>query len=439
MNIAVFGTGYVGLVSGVCFADFGLKVICVDIDREKIDLLNNGKVPIYEPGLETFLERNRHNERIMFTTDARYAIEKAEVIFIAVGTPPGENGEADLSYVYQVAEDIGKYMNRYKVVVNKSTVPIGTGQQVKKIMQGQLNLRNAEYSFDVVSNPEFLREGKALQDFTHPDRVVVGVENEKAADIMKKVYRPLYLNETPFIITNIETAEMIKYACNAFLATKITFINEIANLCEKAGANVQQVAKAMGRDGRISPKFLHAGPGYGGSCFPKDTKALGQIGKKLGCSMSLVETTIAANEKQKRYMVEKIKNRLGSLEGKKIGILGLTFKPETDDMREAPSITIIQDLITMGARIRAYDPQGIKEAGKIFEAYEEHICYCRYAYDAAEGADALVIVTEWHEFRSMDLVLLKKLLNRPLFFDLRNIYEKEELTAMGFEYFGVGV
>ncbi|WP_094549475.1 UDP-glucose dehydrogenase family protein [Petroclostridium xylanilyticum] len=439
MRISVFGTGYVGLVSGVCFADFGSNVICVDVNKEKIDLLNSGGIPIYEPGLETFLERNRQNNRIEFTTDKQYAVENSEVIFIAVGTPPAANGEADLSYVYQVAADIGKYMNEYKVVVDKSTVPIGTGQQVKRIIREQLESRGVNYEFDVVSNPEFLREGKALQDFTHPDRVVLGVESEKAAEIMKKVYRPLYLNETPFIVTNIETAEMIKYACNAFLATKITFINEIANLCEKVGANVQQVAKAMGRDGRISPKFLHAGPGYGGSCFPKDTRALVEIGRKYGCRMSLVETTVEANERQKHLMVDKIKNQVGDLKGKTIGVLGLTFKPETDDMREAPSIAIINDLVAEGARIRAYDPEGMKEARKVFADIEENIRYCKHAYDVAEGSDALVIVTEWHEFRNMDLVLLKKLLNKPLFFDLRNIYIKHEVEAMGFKYFGVGV
>lgn len=438
MKIAVFGTGYVGLVSGVCFADFGSNVICVDVNKEKIDLLNNGGIPIYEPGLDVFLERNIQNNRIEFTTDAQYAIENAEVIFIAVGTPPTTNGEADLTYVYEVARTIGKYMNSYKVVVDKSTVPIGTGQEVKKIIRKQLQQRGVDYEHDVVSNPEFLREGKALQDFTHPDRVILGVESEKAAEILKKVYRPLYLNETPFIITNIETAEMIKYACNAFLATKITFINEIANLCEKVGANVQQVAKAMGRDGRISPKFLHAGPGYGGSCFPKDTKALAQIGQKYGCPMSLVETTIAANERQKHLMVEKIKSQLGDVNGKTIGILGLTFKPETDDMREAPSITIINDLISMGATIRAYDPEGMKEAQKVLSDVARHIQYCKHAYDVAEGADALVIVTEWHEFRNMDLVLLKKLLKQPLFFDLRNIYPREDVEAEGFQYFGVG-
>jgi UDPglucose 6-dehydrogenase len=439
MRISVFGTGYVGLVSGVCFADFGSNVICVDVNKEKIDLLNSGGIPIYEPGLETFLERNRQNNRIEFTTDKQYAVENSEVIFIAVGTPPAANGEADLSHVYQVAADIGKYMNEYKVVVDKSTVPIGTGQQVKRIIREQLESRGVNYEFDVVSNPEFLREGKALQDFTHPDRVVLGVESEKAAETMKKVYRPLYLNETPFIVTNIETAEMIKYACNAFLATKITFINEIANLCEKVGANVQQVAKAMGRDGRISPKFLHAGPGYGGSCFPKDTRALVEIGRKYGCRMSLVETTVEANERQKHLMVDKIKNQVGDLKGKTIGVLGLTFKPETDDMREAPSIAIINDLVAEGARIRAYDPEGMKEARKVFADIAENIRYCKHAYDVAEGSDALVIVTEWHEFRNMDLVLLKKLLNKPLFFDLRNIYIKHEVEAMGFKYFGVGV
>lgn len=438
-KVAMFGTGYVGLVSGVCIADFGINVICVDVDKEKIDGLNNGKIPIYEPGLDVFLERNIKAGRIQFTTDAKMAIEESNVLFIAVGTPPKENGEADMQYVYAVAETIGQYMNGYKVIVDKSTVPVGTGQVVKKIIADKLKERGVEYSFDVVSNPEFLREGKALYDFTHPDRVVIGVESEEVAEIMKKVYRPLYINETPFIITNIETAEMIKYASNAFLATKITFINEIANLCEKVGANVQQVAMAMGRDGRIGPKFLHAGPGFGGSCFPKDTKALVQIAEKHGVQMSVVNAVIEANERQKKMVAEKLEKFAGDLKGKTIGILGLAFKPETDDVREAPALTIIADLIERGASIRAYDPQAMEEAKKALRKYADNITYCKHAYDTAESVDALVIVTEWHEFRNMDLTLLKKIMRGNIFYDARNIYSRKDIEEKGFVFIGTGV
>jgi len=438
-KVAIFGTGYVGLVTGVCIADFGINVICVDIDKEKIDGLNNGKIPIYEPGLDVFLERNIRAERIQFTTDAKKAIEESNVLFIAVGTPPKENGEADMQYVYAVAETIGEYINGYKVIVDKSTVPIGTGQIIKKIISDKVKERGAEYRFDIVSNPEFLREGKALYDFTHPDRVVIGVESKEAAKIMKKVYRPLYLNETPFIITNIETAEMIKYASNAFLATKITFINEIANLCEKVGANVQQVAMAMGRDGRIGPKFLHAGPGFGGSCFPKDTKALVQIAEKHGVQMSVVNAVIEANEGQKKMVAEKLEKFAGDLKGKTIGILGLAFKPETDDVREAPALTIIADLIERGASIRAYDPQAMEEAKKALRKYADNITYCKHAYDTAESVDALVIVTEWHEFRNMDLTLLKKIMRGNIFYDARNIYSRKDIEEKGFVFIGTGV
>lgn len=438
-KVAMFGIGYVGLVSGVCIADFGINVICVDVDKEKIDGLNNGKIPIYEPGLDVFLERNIKAGRIQFTTDAKMAIEESNVLFIAVGTPPKENGEADMQYVYAVAETIGQYMNGYKVIVDKSTVPVGTGQVVKKIIADKLKERGVEYSFDVVSNPEFLREGKALYDFTHPDRVVIGVESEEVAEIMKKVYRPLYINETPFVITNIETAEMIKYASNAFLATKITFINEIANLCEKVGANVQQVAMAMGRDGRIGPKFLHAGPGFGGSCFPKDTKALVQIAEKHGVQMSVVNAVIEANERQKKMVAEKLEKFAGDLKGKTIGILGLAFKPETDDVREAPALTIIADLIERGASIRAYDPQAMEEAKKALRKYADNITYCKHAYDTAESVDALVIVTEWHEFRNMDLTLLKKIMRGNIFYDARNIYSRKDIEEKGFVFIGTGV
>ncbi len=437
IKVAIFGTGYVGLVTGVCISDFGLHVVCIDIDEEKIKRLQQGKVPIYEPGLDVFLERNIRAERISFSIDAKRSIEDADVIFIAVGTPPAENGEADMQYVYKVAHDIGMYIDGYKVIVNKSTVPIGTGQKVKEIISNELKERSESFSFDVVSNPEFLREGKALQDFTHPDRIVLGVESEQAAEIMKKVYRPLFLNETPFIITNVETAEMIKYASNSFLATKIAFINEIANLCEVVGANIQQVAKAMGRDGRISPKFLHAGPGFGGSCFPKDIRALAQIGEKHGVDMSVIKTVMASNEYQKKRVVDKLKAALGEIKGKQIGILGLSFKPETDDIREAPAITVIKALINEGAIVRAYDPQAINEVNK--QDFSKAITLCKHAYDTAEGTDAIVIMTEWHEFRNMDLTLLKKIMRHPVFYDTRNIYVRKDIEDMGFTYIGTGM
>lgn len=437
MKTGVFGTGYVGLVSGVCIADFGLNVTCVDIDEKKIRMLKKGKVPIYEPGLDVYLARNMREERISFTTGQKEAVENCDVLFIAVGTPSGEDGTADLSHVYSVASSVGRYMNGYKVIVNKSTVPVGTGRKVREIIKGELEKRGEEYEFDVVSNPEFLREGKAIQDFTHPDRIVIGTESEKAAEIMRKVYRPLYLNEIPFIHTNIETAEMIKYACNAFLATKITFINEIANLCEKAGANVQQVARAMGRDGRISPKFLHAGPGFGGSCFPKDTRALAGIGREKGIVMRVVEAVIEANGKQKLAVAQRLADELKGLEGRKVCLLGLTFKPETDDIREAPSLTVIESLVKGGARVSAYDPEGMETAREALGGVDG-LVFCKHAYDAAEEADALVIMTEWHEFRNMDLMLLKKIMKTPVFYDTRNIYVREDVEAAGFRYMGTG-
>lgn len=362
MRIGVVGTGYVGLVQGVIMAEFGLNVICMDISEEKINSLKNGVVPIYEPGLKELLEKNMKAERIEFTTDMKYVTENSDVIFIAVGTPPALDGSADLHFVLEVATNIGKYMNGYKVVVDKSTVPVGTGKVVRETIQKELDSRNLDYEFDIVSNPEFLREGKAVGDCLRPDRVVIGTESERAKEIMKKVYDVLFINETPFVFTNIETAEMIKYASNAFLAVKISFINEISLLAEKVGANTQEIAKAMGKDGRISPKFLHCGPGYGGSCFPKDTKAIVDIAKKYGEDMYVIKAAIDANEKQKRKMVEKIIDKMEGVEGKHIAILGLSFKPDTDDMREAPSLDIIRGLVEAGAKIQAYCPEGMKEA-----------------------------------------------------------------------------
>jgi len=362
MKIAIIGTGYVGLVTGICLADFGNNIICVDNDKEKIDILNKGQLPIYEPGLKEIIERNRHYKRIEFTTDIKYAVLHSEVIFITVGTPEREDGNADLKYVFKVAKDIAHYMNGYKVVVDKSTVPIGTGKKVKEIIQNILKDRKINYKFDIVSNPEFLREGKALYDFMHPDRIVIGGESKKAIEIMKEVYRVLKLNDIPFIINNIETAEMIKYASNAFLAMKISYVNEIANLCEKVGADIQVVTSAMGRDGRISPKFLHCGPGYGGSCFPKDTKALAKIGRENNSPITLIKSTIKANQNQKFKMVEKIEKAMGNVKEKIIAILGLAFKPETNDIREAPSIVIIEELYQRGAKIKVFDPQAMEEA-----------------------------------------------------------------------------
>jgi UDPglucose 6-dehydrogenase len=441
MNIGVVGTGYVGLVQGVILAEFGMNVICMDVDSNKIERLNRGEIPIYEPGLKELLDKNVVAKRLRFTTDIKETTEFSEVIFIAVGTPPKEDGSADITYVLRVAEDIATYMNQYKVIVNKSTVPVGTGNLVRNTIQGILDKRKVQLEFDVVSNPEFLREGKAVQDCLKPDRVVIGTESEKARDIMKSVYDVLYINQTPFVFTNIETAEMIKYASNAFLAVKISFINEMALLSEKVGANIQEIARAMGMDGRISPKFLHAGPGYGGSCFPKDTKAIVDIARQNGEEMLVIEAAIKANEKQKRKMVEKIVSKMGvggSLEGKIIAILGLSFKPETDDMREAPSIDIIEGLVKAGARIQAFCPQGMKEAKWRLEHLGTSIKYMSDEYEAAKEADAIVIITEWHQFRGMDLKKIKENMRGEFFFDLRNIYSKREKLLSNFVYFGVG-
>lgn len=437
-RIAVVGTGYVGLVTGSCISDFGLHVICVDNDSAKIDKLNTGIIPIYEPGLESIVERNYYYKRLTFTTDIKKAVEECEVIFIAVGTPPNEDGSADLQYVEAVARDIAKYMNGYKVIVDKSTVPVGTGRMVKKWVLEELEKRNVQYDFDVVSNPEFLREGSAVHDFTHPDRIVIGTESQRALEYMRQVYTVLYLNETPFIETSLEAAELIKYASNAFLAMKITFINEIANLSEKVGANVQDVAKAMGRDGRISPKFLHPGPGYGGSCFPKDTKALADIGKKYDSPVTLIEQTIKANEYQKQLSAKKIEDVLGNLSGKQLAILGLSFKPNTDDMRDAPSITILNELAAKGASFKVYDPIAFDEAKIRLNNICEKITYCSDEYETMEGSDALVIITEWNQFRNLDLERVKNLLKNPYFFDFRNIYRRSLMENKGFRYYGIG-
>jgi UDPglucose 6-dehydrogenase len=440
-NIAVLGTGYVGSVSGACLADFGNQVICADTNEEKIASLKKGIIPIFEPGLDIIVDRNIKAGRLSFTTDIASAVKLNEVVFIAVGTPPQEDGSADLHHVEAAARSIGKVINRYTVVVDKSTVPIGTGHSVKTWIADELKKRGADIPFDVVSNPEFLREGSAVQDFTHPDRVVIGCENEKARNIMKDVYRALYINETPYIETNLESAEMIKYASNAFLAVKITFINEIANLCEKVGADVQSVAKAMGRDGRIGGKFLHPGPGYGGSCFPKDTRALARIGRDNDEVLEVIETAIRVNENQKRRMVDKVENVFGGsgfLQGKTIAVLGLAFKPNTDDMRESPAITICEGLVSRGAKIRAYDPAAEKEAAWRFASIKDSFFLTQNEYEAISGADALILLTEWNQFRNMDLKRIKDQLTLPYFFDLRNVYKREDAESVGLHYFGTG-
>lgn len=438
MKIAIFGTGYVGLVTGACLSDFGLNITCCDIDEIKIDNLKKGIIPIYEPGLKDLVERNVYYKRLEFTTDSRLAVENSDVIFIAVGTPPAEDGSADIQHVIDVAGNIGRYMTGYRIIVNKSTVPVGTGRKVKEVISEELQKRGADFEFDVVSNPEFLREGSAIGDSLRPDRVVIGAESEKAIQMMKDVYRVLYLNETPFVISNIEAAEMIKYASNAFLAVKITFINEVANLCEKVGANVQHVARGMGMDGRINPRFLHPGPGYGGSCFPKDTLALASIGQAHDAKITVVEAAIEANYRQRLKMVEKIEQSMGNLNKKTIAILGLSFKPNTDDMREAPAITIIEELSKRGAVISAFDPAAVTEA-KWRLASVRNLEFCEDEYQAIAGANAVVIVTEWNQFRSLDLAKVKELLTEPFFFDLRNIYTREYVENAGLKYFGVGV
>lgn len=439
MRIAVVGTGYVGLVTGACLAEFGMFVTCVDVDSTKIENLKKGIIPIYEPGLDEIVEKNYKAGRLNFTTDISDAVKNNLVIFIAVGTPPKEDGSADLKYVEQVAKDIAANMDGYKVVVNKSTVPVGTGQKVKKIIKSVIGDR---YRFDVVSNPEFLREGAAVNDFMRPDRIVIGVESDEAAAIMKDIYSAHYLNEAPFVVTNIETAEMIKYASNAFLALKITYINEIANLCELVGADVHKVAKAMGMDGRISPKFLHPGPGYGGSCFPKDTSALTYIANENGYSIKTIETVIKVNEEQKLRMVNKIANLIKvdlnkpkPFEGKTIAILGLSFKPNTDDMRDSPSIVIVNKLLEYGAKVNAFDPVAMNNAKAIFG---DRINYCKDEYDACNNADCLVIVTEWNQFRKLDMERIKTLLRENNLADLRNIYEPVKMKNLGFNYTCVG-
>jgi len=431
MHIAVVGTGYVGLITGVCFAEFGLNVTCVDNDERKIKLLKNSKVPFYEPGVEELLRRNLEAGRLHFTTNIAEAVDSSLVIFIAVGTPPRGDGFADLKHVEDVAREIATHIKGYKVIITKSTVPVGTGEKLREIISKNLK---ENVDFDIVSNPEFLREGAGIEDFMRPNRVVIGASSAQAIAIMKDLYRPLYLIETPFVITDIKTAELIKYASNAFLATKVSFINEIANLCESVGADVQVVAKAMGLDHRIGSKFLHAGPGYGGSCFPKDTLALLQIAKNNNVELGVIEAAIKANENQRERAVRKIKDAMGTLKGKTICVLGLSFKPNTNDLRESPSIFIINRLLKAGAKVRVHDPVAMNDAREVFHK----ITYCKDAYDAAKEADAIVIVTEWNQFRNLDLNRLKNLTKGKFFFDLRNIYEPEKVRKLGFKYYSVG-
>ena len=432
MKICVVGSGYVGLVTGACLADFGMDVTGIDKDEAKIAALKRGEIPIYEPGLEEVVDRNVEAGRLKFSTDLGPAIEEAKAVFIAVGTPPLPDGSADLSFVRQVAESIAQHLNGFKVIVTKSTVPVGTGQMIEQLVAEQTGGKG---DFAVCSNPEFLREGCAVDDFLRPDRVVIGARDPRAVEVMLEVYSPLRVADVPFVIANVESAEMIKYASNGFLATKITFINEVAELCEAVGADVEVVAKGMGLDNRINPKFLHPGPGYGGSCFPKDTRAVARIAHEQGKRFEIIEAVLSANERTQRRMVGKVAEAFGGVAGKTVAVLGLSFKPDTDDMRESPAIVVIEGLIAAGARVKAYDPAAMDAAKPLLPAGVE---YCPGPYETCEGADGLVIATEWNRFRKLETDKLQKLLKRPLVVDLRNIYEPAKMAAAGFEYVSVG-
>ena len=432
MNISVIGTGYVGLVTRACFAEFGIQVTCMDKDERRIALLEKGEIPIYEPGLSELIHKGLSEGRLAFTTDLGRAVKGALVIFIAVGTPSREDGSADLSFVEDVGRGIAAHLNGYKVVVTKSTVPVGTGERLRDLIGRHAG---KAVSFDIVSNPEFLREGSAIEDFMRPNRVVIGAGSPQAVAVMRDLYRPLYLIETPFLFTDVATAEMIKYASNTFLATKVSFINEVANLCERVGADVQVVAKAMGLDQRIGSKFLHPGPGYGGSCFPKDIAALIQTGQQSGCGMEIAEATSRVNVRQRARMVEKIREAIGGrLQDKRVAVLGLSFKPNTNDLRDAPSLEIIPRLQQEGAEIQAYDPAAMDEARRVLPGVK----LCANAYEAAASADALVLLTEWNQFRNLDLDRIKVGLRTPVFVDLRNVYEPARMAALGFQYTSVG-
>jgi UDPglucose 6-dehydrogenase len=431
MNICVIGSGYVGLVTGACLADFGMNVVGVDKDHGKVAGLSRGKVPIYEPGLDTLVQKNMAEGRLRFTTDLGPAIEEAQAIFIAVGTPPKSDGSADLTFIREVAASIAEHLNGYKIIITKSTVPIGTGRMIEAIVRDGVG---GKHTFAVVSNPEFLREGSAIEDFMHPDRVVIGTRDQRAAEMMKKVYSPLHAADVPFIVTNVETAELIKYASNGFLATKISFINEVAQICEAWGADVEVVSKGMGLDNRIGPKFLQAGPGFGGSCFPKDTRAAAQIARDAGLRFRIIEAVLEVNEFTQKRMIEKVDQALGGFAGKTIAVLGLSFKPNTDDLRESPALPVVAALVDGGATVRAFDPEAMTACKPLFPT----VVYTRDAYEAAEGADAVVIATEWNQFRKLDLERLRKLVRGMLVIDLRNLYEPEEMAAEGFRYVSIG-
>ena len=432
MRIAMIGTGYVGLVSGACFAEFGLDVVCVDKDAAKVETLRQGGIPIYEPGLDALVARHTEAGRLTFSTDLKEAVRGSDAVFIAVGTPTRRgDGHADLTYVFSAAEEIADAIERPTVVVTKSTVPVGTGRKLQRLFK----LRRPDMEIDVASNPEFLREGSAIEDFLRPDRVVCGVESAHARAVMEQAYRPLNLIETPILFTALETAELIKYATNSYLATKITFINELSDLCERVGADVQVVAKGMGLDGRIGRKFLHAGPGYGGSCFPKDTLALLRTGEQHNSPLRIVETVVSVNDHRKRRMVHKVIGACGgSVTGKRIGVLGVTFKPNTDDMRDSPSLVILPALQAEGAEILAFDPEGMREAAKMLDG----VTWCDDPYAVAEGADALVVVTEWNIFRGLDLNRIRDVMRTPSIVDLRNIFEPETVARAGFAYASIG-
>ena len=431
MHIAVVGTGYVGLVTGACFAEFGVDVTCVDVDAEKIERLSAGVMPIYEPGLGQLVTKNAQAGRLRFTTDVKLAVEQALVIFLAVGTPPKEDGSPDMSFVETAVRSVAEFMNGYKVIVTKSTVPIGTGEYLRRLIREH---QKSRVNFGVVSNPEFLREGAAINDFMRPDRVVIGSADEEAIAIMRDLYRPLYLIEAPFVVTSLEAAELTKYAANAFLATKISFINEIAALCESIGCDVHDVARAMGMDKRIGSKFLHPGPGFGGSCFPKDTRALASVARQFGCDSLVVDAVIEVNHRQRQAMLPKIEKLVGDLKGKTVAVLGLAFKPETDDMREAPSIDIIRGLLERGANVRAYDPVAMAEAAHVLPKIE----YAADEYEAVKDADALVFVTEWNQFRALNMARIRDLMKAPKVADLRNIYQPDDMRELGFDYVGIG-
>ncbi len=431
MNVCVVGSGYVGLVTGACLADFGMNVVGVDKDAAKVSMLTGGRVPIYEPGLETIVQKNMAEGRLRFTTDLGPAIEGAQVIFIAVGTPPLPDGSADLTFIREVATSIGKHLNGYKVVVTKSTVPIGTGKMIEEIVRTG---SSGNHPFAVVSNPEFLREGSAIEDFMQPDRVVIGTRDPRAIEMMLDVYSPLHAADVPFVITDVESAELIKYASNGFLATKISFINEIAVLCEALGANVEVVARGMGLDNRIGPKFLSAGPGFGGSCFPKDTRAVAQIAREYGREFRIIEAVLSVNEETQRRMVDKVTRELGEISGKTLAVLGLAFKPNTDDIRESPALPIVRALIDGGANVRTFDPAAMDACRPLLP----EATFCDNAYEAASGADAMIILTEWNPFRKLELERLQGLLKTPLIIDLRNLYEADKMAEAGFDYVSIG-